>query len=626
MTRFSRSDPARIALVLVAALWLGGCSEQREPMVPAPEETPTFAQADNDSFPLRAYGADTVHWAGSTNGWNSNDPSYEFTALGDGYSWGFVTDLPAGLQFYKFVLRNAGPGETWLTDPAAWEISPDGIHGDPAYWNGVRGRSVITPQELPTPPQRERLVIYEIGINDFSGPGTFASVVANLTSGPDLVDLGVNAIELLPVTVPSYNGWGYDPVLYFAPNPSFGWPSTFATLVDAAHAHGIAVLLDMVLNHCAGSSALRQLDTFAGTYNFTTTEANPWGLVELNWSNQALRDHILDALCHWVDRYKVDGFRFDYIAGESYATWIWLKDQLRARYPDLLLIAEDYNYPSNSITYGYDAQWGGNHTDGWGGGGNNFNQVMITCLTERGFAWRGETVPTVGAWGTAYRNMWAAANVLSGNSSYAGPAPGDGFSDVKFLESHDENRVVWSVNTIGSAGAQAIGGLQKAHLGAIALMTGVGIPMLWNGQEIGSGEYRPASPTIYKIDWNGGDQNLRSIYKNLIRLRLLHPALVTEHIFFPWRDGIIDQEERTMVYWRSPTGNQNDASLVVALNFDHNDHAWTIPFPADGSWYRFYPANGAHEHVAISGGGLALTVTASTGIIWVKDDGVTAVP
>ena len=267
------------------------------------------------------------------------------------------------------------------------------------------------------------------------------------------MDLGVNAIELMPVTAPSYNGWGYDIILHRCVNPNYGWPSTFASLVDAAHQQGIAVILDMVLNHAAGSCPLRQLDDFAGVYNFTTDEPNPWGLVELNYTNEALRAFILESLCFWVNTYKVDGFRFDYIGGEPYSTWEWLEDELRARYPDLLLIAEDFNYanPINAVIVGYDAQWGGNHTDGWGGGGNNFNQVMITALTENGFAWRGSTTPSVGAFGPAYRNMWAVANVIAANPQYAGGVPGDGFSDVKYLESHDENRVVWSVNTIGSA-------------------------------------------------------------------------------------------------------------------------------------------------------------------------------
>ncbi|MFH1843315.1 MAG: alpha-amylase family glycosyl hydrolase [bacterium] len=617
---------AGVSLLLLTAWLLAGCGQDEylptSPATGVPLET---EKADPDTFLLRAYGADSVFLAGSMNGWATNDPAYEFTDLGDGYSWQLIVELPAGLNLYKFILWD-GAEATWLSDPAAVEIVPDGIHGDPAYWNGVRGRVIPEVTPLASPPLRNELVIYEIAPNDFSPAQTFTGIIAGLTSGPNLVDLGINAIELMPVTVPSYNGWGYDTVMYFAPNPNYGWPSTFATMVNTAHSHGIAVILDMVLNHAAGSCPLRQLDTFSGSYDFTTTEANPWGLVELNWTNPALRDYILDAVCHWVNAFKVDGFRFDYTGGEPYSTWIWLKDELRARYPGLLLIAEDYNYVANSVTHGYDAQWGGNHTDGWGGGGNNFNQVMITILTELGFSTRGITTPSVGAFGTAYNNMWAAANVIGANDQYLGAAPGDGFSDVKYLESHDENRLVWFVDTIGSAGAQTVGGLTKAFLGGLVQMTTVGIPMLYNGQEIGSGEFRPASPTTYQIDWAGGDDDLRAAFKHLIALRLRSPALKSENTFFQWRSGNTDQVERTLVYWRGESTFANDATVVVACNFDHIDHAWTVPFPTDGVWHLLHPVSGAWEAQTVSGGGRYLNLPASTGNLWVKYDGLTGVP
>ncbi len=628
--RFPMPAPTRLMVLLAIAaslafLVLGGCSEQSALLDPEGQPGDSGGKAHTDTFTLLAYALDSVHVAGSLNDWVDNDPAWELALQPDGYTWRLITQVPDGLFTYKFVLR-IGAVKEWLTDPAAVEVTPDGFHGSPAYWNTLRGRQVVTPDPLPAPIDRTRLVIYEVNLNDFSASGTFAGATANLTSLADLADLGVNAIELMPVTAPSYNGWGYDPVLQYAPNPSFGWPTTFASLVDAAHSHGMAVILDSVVNHMSGSAPLRQLDDFTGTNHFTTTESNPWGLVELNWSDPALKEHILGSLCHWVDTYKVDGFRFDYIGGEPYSTWLWLKDQLKAKYPDLLMIAEDFSYPANSITYGYDAQWGGNHTDQWGGGGNNFNQVMITALTQKGFAWRGELTTSIGAWGIPFNNMWAVANVISGNSNYVGAAPGDGFSDVKFLESHDENRVVWSVDNIGSVGAQGIGGVQKAHLGAVVSMTSIGIPMLYNGQEIGSGEYRPVGTSTYKINWNGGDPGLRRAYKVLINKRLTHPALNTENVFFQWRAGNIDQVEFTMAYWRGSTGTGNEAEVVVACNFDHLDHTWDVPFPSSGSWIKYDALAGNMEAVWIPALTENMTIPASSALMWFKEDGITAVP
>jgi 1,4-alpha-glucan branching enzyme len=610
-----RPRPLLLTLAIALAMLLAACGTEA-PV--APRETgkvPATAAAMPDSFLLRVYGAEAVHLAGNFNGWSADHPDYAFTDDGDGYTWRLGVDLPDGVQAYKFVLYKDGQA-TWITDPMAVEVEGG---GDPARANALYGRALPDIADLPAPIDRTRLVIYEINPNDFSTAGTFAGIIAGLDSGPDLVDLGVNAIELMPPTAPSYNGWGYDPALYFAPNPAYGSPYFFALLVDRAHERGLAVILDMVVNHAAGGCVLRQLDEFSGQYNFTTTESNPWGMVELNWDDPALRAHILDALLHWVETYKVDGFRFDYIAGEDWDTWEWLRDQLRARHPHLLLIGEDFRYPAegNAVTHGYDAQWGGNHTDGWGGGGNNFLQVLTTDLTQNGFAWRGSAVTALGCWSFACRNMWATANVIAANSQYDG-SNGDGFSDVKFLESHDENRIVWAVDTYGSPGAQSVGGLQKSELGAYALLTSVGIPMLYNGQEIGSGEYRPQDPTIHKIDWTGGSAVLRSVYRNLIRLRLDHPALWTEQTWFQWRPNDLDHHEATLCYWRGG-GSPGQAEIVVALNFDDEAHTRTVPFPDDGPWLRFEPATGAWTQAAVENGQLTVAQPASSGALWRKE-------
>ena len=608
---------------------LTACSEAPPSMAPEVEAEDGFNKVRTDTFILVAPGLDSVHVAGTANGWNNNDPAWALTLQPDNMTWQLIKEVPDGLAYFKFVMRKGALLE-WVTDPRATEVIPDGIHGDPGYWNSLKGRTFNTPAALSQPIDRSRLVIYELSLNDFSATGSFAGALAGLTASADLADLGVNAIELMPATAPSYNGWGYDPVLQFAPSPHFGTPVTFAALVEAAHAQGMAVILDSVINHMAGSAPLRQIDTFTGVNTFTTTESNPWGLVELNWTNPYLKEHILESLSHWVTAYNVDGFRFDYIGGEPYSTWIWLRTELLARHPDLLLIGEDFNYPANSVTFGYGAQWGGNHTDNWGGpagnSGNNFCQVLATALNHNGFAWRGQLSPSIGAFGSVYNNMWALANVISPNSNYAGGAPGDGFSDVKFLESHDENRVVWSVDALGSTAAQGQGGLQRAKLGAVISLTSVGIPMLYNGQEIGAGEYRPEGTSIQKINWAAGDQALRRTYKFLIDKRLNLPALATENIAFQWRPNNTDNSEFTLVYSRGTTAVSSQHEVLVAANFDSVGHTWDLSFPTVGAWVKFDALNGYLEPVFISTTAQTVTVPGGSALVWFKADGSTGVP
>jgi len=631
----TRSCGHTLAFVIIRSIFVCGlvvlaaCEKTAGPVGPESGANTDLAKVRIDTFTLVAPGLDAVYVAGSANGWTDLDPNWAMTLQPDNMTWRLITGMPSGLSAYKFIMHR-GTASEWLTDPRATEVTPDGFHGNPAYWNALKGRTFTAPAPLAVPLDRSRLVIYEMSLNDFSATGTFAGAQAGFTAGADLTTLGVNAIELMPVTAPSFNGWGYDPVLQFAPNPSYGGPAAFAALVDAAHDAGVAVILDAVVNHMAGSAALRQIDNFTGTNTFTTTENNPWGLVELNWTNPYLKEHILESLSHWVTAYKVDGFRFDYVGGEPYSTWIWLRAELLARHPGLLLIGEDFNYPANSVTYGYDAQWGGNHTDGWGGppgnGGNNFCQVMATALNQNGFAWRGQLTTSVGAFGVPYNNMWAVANVVSGNSNYLGGAPGDGFSDIKFLESHDENRVVWSVDALGSAGAQALGGLHKAHLGAVISLTSVGIPMLYNGQEIGSGEYRPEGTSTYKIDWNAGDQALRLTYSYLIGKRLNLPALATENVGFYWRPANVDNSEFTITYSRGTTSDPATHEVLVAANFDSQDHTWDVPFPRLGSWARYDVLGGSVETISIADLNQTVTVTAGSALVWFWADGTTGVP
>ena len=98
-------------------------------------------------------------------------------------------------------------------------------------------------------------MIYELHVGTFSPEGTFAGVAERL---PELRDLGVTAIELMPVaTFPGNRGWGYDGLYTFAPHPAYGGPESFARLVDAAHAAGLGVILDVVYNHVGpGNEAL----------------------------------------------------------------------------------------------------------------------------------------------------------------------------------------------------------------------------------------------------------------------------------------------------------------------------------------------------------------------------------
>jgi maltooligosyltrehalose trehalohydrolase len=206
--------------------------------------------------------------------------------------------VPEGLR-YAFRLN----GSHEFADPCSrWQ--PNGPHQPSAVarasrfrwtdstWRGVR---------------RQDLVIYELHVGTFTPEGTFAAVIPRL---PALKELGITAIELMPIgQFPGSRNWGYDGVLIYAAQNTYGGPAGLVQLVDACHAHGIAVLLDVVYNHCGPEG--NYLSRF-GPY-FSDCYSTPWGSA-VNFDgggSDAVRQFVLDNVQMWLADYHLDGLRLD---------------------------------------------------------------------------------------------------------------------------------------------------------------------------------------------------------------------------------------------------------------------------------------------------------------------------
>jgi maltooligosyltrehalose trehalohydrolase len=190
-----------------------------------------------------------------------------------------------------------------LPDPCS-RFQPEGLRGPSRV---VAPRS---PEPLFTPPSLDRLVIYELHVGTFSAEGTFAGAIPFLR---DLASLGVTAIEIMPVAeFPGDHGWGYDGVYLSAPQSSYGGPEGLQRLVSAAHAKGLAVILDVVYNH-VGASGVAALEAF-GPY-FTEKYETPWGRA-INYDDACcdpVREWVLQSASGWVRDYGIDGLRLDAI-------------------------------------------------------------------------------------------------------------------------------------------------------------------------------------------------------------------------------------------------------------------------------------------------------------------------
>jgi maltooligosyltrehalose trehalohydrolase len=202
-----------------------------------------------------------------------------------------------------------------------------------------------------TPPSLDELVIYELHVGTFSEDGTLAGVVPRLRG---LRELGVTAIELMPVaTFPGNRGWGYDGLYTYAPHPAYGGPHELARLVDAAHAEGLAVLLDVVYNHVGpGNEALRAFAPY-----FTDRHETFWGDA-LDYERRGVREWAIQNAELWVRDYHVDGLRLDAVHAIFDDSPLHVCAELKQRVGDALVISEMETDDWRPIEeWGHDAQW-----------------------------------------------------------------------------------------------------------------------------------------------------------------------------------------------------------------------------------------------------------------------------
>jgi maltooligosyltrehalose trehalohydrolase len=263
----------------------------------------------------------------------------------------------AGLGIYEAVVK-AEPGADYgyvldgveLPDPCSrWQ--PAGLRGPSRVldtgafaWTDVAWR----------PPELRELVLYELHVGTFTPEGTFEAVIPRLRA---LRELGVTAIELMPVgEFPGRHGWGYDGVYISAAQSSYGGPHGLQRLVDAAHAEGIAVVLDVVYNH-VGASGGKALEAF-GPY-FTSRYETAWGRA-INYDDagcDAVREWALQSAERWAREFHVDGLRLDAIHAITDSSPEHLVAAVARRTSAMVIAESGLNDPKVVARWGCDAVW-----------------------------------------------------------------------------------------------------------------------------------------------------------------------------------------------------------------------------------------------------------------------------
>lgn len=481
-------------------------------------------------------------------------------ARGDG--WFALPEVPA-VPGARYAYR-LDDDELWLPDPRSVS-QPDGVHADsevidPAAlreetgWSGrsLRGRA-----------------LYELHVGTFTpGPdgrgGTFDSAIERLD---ELVDLGVDAIELMPIApFPGDRGWGYDGVGLYGVHAAYGGPAGLSRLVAAAHRRGLAVVLDVVYNHLGPAG--NYLGRF-GPY-FTDEHETPWGwAVNLDApGSEQVRAVLLGSARQWLVDVGLDGLRLDavhelrddsdrhFLAELADAVTAWETETGR----ELTLIAEsDRNQPvtvspTDRGGLGMDMQWADDVHHGvhaWitgerAGYYGDFGSAQVLRTVLEGVFLH------AGTWSSFREQVWGAP-VDPASSDY------DAHSFVTFLQDHDQvgNR---------AAGDRIHHGLTPGqHAAASALiLLGPGTPMLFQGEE-----WAASTPFTY---FTAHDEELG---------RLVSAGRTEEFAAMGWADAVPDPQlrstfESSILRWQEREQSEHAAMLrwyrtLLALRRSESD-------------------------------------------------------
>jgi glycosidase len=327
-----------------------------------------------------------------------------------------------------------------------------------------------------TPPPKSKLVIYEVLVRDFTAKHNYKTLIDSLSY---LDDLGINAIELMPVTEFEGNiSWGYNDSFYFAPDKYYGSKNDLKALIDSCHNRGIAVIMDLVLNHTFGQSPFVQLyvdsygtdQIFMKTPNpwFNASSPNPtykWG-ADFNHESADTKKLVDRITSYWLSQYKMDGFRFDFTKGftntpgegnfyDSYRIAILkrIADKIWQVKPEAYVILEHFTPNSEEKEL---ADYG----------------LMI--------------------WGNNNHNYCEAAMGYDSDLS-AVSSQNRGWNDlnlVSYMESHDEERVMFKNITYGASAddyniKDLNTALKRMRLAAVFFLTVPGPKMIWQFGELG---------------------------------------------------------------------------------------------------------------------------------------------
>lgn len=531
-----------------------------------------------------------IHLMGDFNSWKKEN-AYQLYKDGD-YWWYTLSGLEKNKEYgFQYLIDNtfkiADAYAEKILDPAHDSQIPATTYPNlkpyPVETEGIvailqTGRKDYAwqTQTFKTPSAKE-LVIYELLVRDFTEEGSIRAVHDKLDY---LSSLGVNAIELMPIQEFDGNdSWGYNPCFFFAPDKAYGTAEAYKAFIDEAHRRGMAVILDVVFNHATGQHPFARLywdDT-------KTTADNPWFNPEaphpysvfhdFNHEYAGTRDYFKRVLTHWLEEYRVDGFRFDLSKGftqkvsteataanydaSRVAILKDYNDQVKAIKNDAIVIFEHFcdNREELELAQSGALLWNNlneayaQSTMGWKG--------SKSALNRGSYTFRGWDIPAL----------------------------------LSYSESHDEERLAYKMQAYGNWTMKVDNALrmQRAALGAAFLMATPGPKMIWQFGELGydisidQNGRTGKKPILWEYDNETERKNLYDTYATLIAFRMQNPELFASPTTIEMQTTANDWANGRAIRLQS----ENNA-LVLLGNFTESPIEMEAGFTATGTWEELF--------------------------------------
>jgi len=498
---------------------------------------------------------------GDFNAWGTSNP---LTKVGE-YFIGRVNGVADRAQ-YKYFFNNIA----WNTDARARSINASAssnAHVEDPF------RFVWTSDSYRTP-DVDSMVVYQMHIGTFSGrndplgsPAFPAGYRAVADRVQHLVDLGVNAVQICPVTeFPGDISAGYNPQTQWAPEWKYGTPDDFKYMVDRLHARGIAIIMDIVWNHFTTNDNFMWNYDGSQTYFDSPQVDTPWG-AQADFDKVAVRDYYANSAQYWLEEYRLDGFRMDATGymdiGQPVSGWQLMQrmnDEIDQRFVDRITVAEQLpndaavSAPTSGGGAGFDAQY---HMQ--------FRDAIRNAINDAAFG---------------NPSMSAVRNALLGSGATI-----SGRKAWNYFQLHDEawpssggQRYVKNIDTSAPYDDLYAKGRMKLAMGL--LLTAPGVPVFLQGDEwLEDTDF--GTDAVNRIDWSKKTtyrgifdyhQRLITLRRTLAPLRASAPVLVYK----------VDDTNNILAFRR--TAPNGDPIIVVAYFGNTPLTNVRIGVPESGGW------------------------------------------